>query len=215
MNTKSLLALSLSAITAFAFAEDSEEPSAAPVTESAPAKPAKPEKVKKPSVTLKLSQYPLISKSDDSNKHNNNMNRGMFQSRSKTSTYQMKWDCSVRVRERVPEGLKLEVYYIGQNAENKWVQIGETKTVNLSLDDKGTWSGELLSPETTWIETKQQRNRNFNNNGGQETPEKQGERIKGCVARVVGEGVVWKSYASDSRWAKAAKKDSFSVQDIK
>lgn len=215
MNIKSLLSLSLSVLTTIAFAEDDDSPTPAPAAETVPAKPAKPVKIKKPSVTLKLSQYPLISKSDDSNKRNN-MNHGFNHSSSKTSSYQMKWDCSVRVRERVPEGLKLEVYYIGQDFENKWVQIGETKIIDLALNDKGTWEGELLSPETKWTETKQQRNRNFNNNDNNErTPEKQGERIKGCVARVVGEGVVWKSYASDSRWAKAAKKDTFSIQDVK
>lgn len=213
MNVKSLLTLSLSVLSAFAFAEDDTAPSSAPAAEASPAKPAKPEKIKKPSVTLKLSQYPLISKKDDSNSHNNN-NRSWNQSRSKTSSFQMKWDCSVRVRERVPEGLTLEVYYIGQNAENKWVQIGETKTQALTLNDKGTWTGELLSPETTWIENSPQRNRNSNNNNDN-TPEKQGERIKGCIVRVVGEGVVWKSYASDTRWSKAAKKSTFSVQDIK
>lgn len=201
-------ALCLSALVTFA-----DEPAAEAPTTDAPAAPAKVEKIKTPSVSLSLKAFPLISKSSDSNKIRTQNSFSPFNSQTKTQTLQMKWNCSVRVRERVPEGFKLEVFYIGQDAMNKWVQIGETSVLPLTLDDKGVWNGELLSPETQWTERKKNKNARFNNSSN-DLPEKEGERIKGCIVRAIGEDKIWKTFTSDPRWAKAAKKADFVIGDL-
>lgn len=204
MNVKIITCTLLALFFTVAFADD-ETP--APAAATAPAKPEKPVKVKKPSVTINVNQYPLLAKKPSASKHG--VTSYSLYHTTTSTTYQMKWDCSVRVRERVPEGLTLEVYYIGQDPANKWVQIGETKTQALTLNDKGIWTGELLSPETHWTETK-----HYGNNNGDKTPEKQGERIKGCIVRVLGEGKIWKTFTSDPRWAKVAKKDTFTIDEL-
>lgn len=206
------LLVSALCLTAFVALADEETPAEAPAAEAAPVAPAKVEKPKTPSVSLSLKAYPLISKQP--NDKSNTSNRGLFSTQTKTQTMQMKWDCTVRIRERVPENLELEVYYIGQNGENKWVQIGETKKDALTLNDKGVWTGELLSPETKWTERKKNKNMRFNNNSSDDLPEKEGERIKGCIVRVLGEGKIWKTFTSDPRWAKVAKKDTFTIDEL-
>lgn len=167
-------------------------------------------KYEKPSYSIALKQYPLISKKEDSDKNNRG---GIFATRSKTTTYQMKWDASVRVRGTRPEKLELKVFYIAQNAENKWTQVGGTAEHKVELNDKGVWTMELMSPTTTWTDTKKQKNRNPNHQG-ENTPERQGERIKGCVAQLIADGKIVKSYSSDPRWKKVAEKEDFNASDL-
>lgn len=166
-------------------------------------------KYEKPSYAITMKQFPLITKKDGGTKVSTG-GLGGFSSRGKTMSQQMKWTSSVRVRGTRPEKLEMEVYYIGQNANNEWVQIGSTQTETVALDDKGVWSTELLSPTTTWTESKKQKNRDLSSQS--EIPEKQGERIKGCVVRLMADGNLVKSYSSDPRWKKVSEKESFDVQ---
>lgn len=198
---KPLFAL-LAALGLVAFADE-------PETTDKPAEAPAP-KYEKPSYSIAMKPYPLISKKEDGEKNNRG---GIFAARSKTTSYQMKWDASVRVRGTRPEKLAFKVFYIAQNAENKLTQIGETAEHAVELDNKGVWTKELLSPTTTWTETKKSKNRNPNQ-PAENTPEKQGERIKGCVAQLIADGKIVKSYASDPRWKKAAEKEDFSAGDL-
>lgn len=203
---KPLFAL-FAALGLVAFAEDtetSETPAETPAEAPAP-------KYEKPSYSIALKQYPLLASRNDTD---NDSQRS--RSSSKTTSYQMKWDASVRVRGTRPEKLELKVFYIAQNAENKLIQVGGTAEHQVELDDKGVWTKELLSPTTTWIETKKQKSRSGfeRRENTSNTPEKQGERMKGCVAQLLADGEIVKSFATDPRWRKAAAKADFSASDL-
>lgn len=201
---KTLFAV-LTVVGCFVFADEQEKTNALQETEKPTVKTVKP------SYSIAMKQYPLISKKEGG-VNTRNIN-GFMSTSTKTTTYQMKWDASVRVRGTCPEDLELLVYYIAQDAENSWVQVGETVKHKISPDDKGTWKTELLSPTTTWIERKKEKNIRFQTNNDT-TPEKQGERIKGCVAQLKAEGKIVKSFSSDPRWKKSAEVDNFNVDEL-
>lgn len=178
-----------------------------PAADSAAAPAAKYEK---PTYSISMKQYPLISKKDDSSKNNGGR---MWGPQTKTTTYQMKWGASVRVRGTRPDEIEAKVFYIGQNADNEWIQIGEVQKETVSLDDKGVWNNDLLSPTTTWKETKKQKNRGMARQNDN-TPEKEGERIKGCIVQLFADGKLVKSFASDPRWKRIAEKEGFSIDEL-
>lgn len=204
---KKIFALILVAVVGNVMFADESENDAAPQEAEKPAV-----KVLKPSYSISMKQYPLISKKEG-NDNARNLNGFNSLSGSKTTTYQMKWYAAVRVRGNAPDDLVLSVYYIAQNAENAWVQVGDTVEHKITLDDKGTWKQELLSPVTTWKEHKKQKNVRFQTNNDT-TPEKQGERIKGCIAQLKAGGEIVKSFSSDPRWKKAAESENFSIEEI-
>lgn len=61
--------------------------------------------------------------------------------------------------------------------------------------------------------TTQNGGRNSRGGGGTKS-ETTGERVTGCVIQVFAGGQLMKSWASDSRWAKAAKNPSFAIELI-
>lgn len=203
-NTPLILLSAFLAIPALA-----DEPAAdAPATP-----PAAAGKYEKPSYSISLKQFPLIAKKDNSANGAVAGGRAIRALQSKKTSYQMKWASSVRVRGTRPDQLEMEVYYIGQNADNEWIQIGETQKETVTLDNKGVWNMELLSPVTEWTETKQQKPRG-NTAQTADTPEKQGERIKGCIIHLLADGKLVKSHATDPRWKKASEKETFDIADI-
>lgn len=135
-------------------------------------------------------------------------------SSNKTVVRNMMWLAEVRYRgDDVPEKLELEVFYIGYRNNDMKPQILEDEKLAVKLDDKGKLSQELESPTTRLTRT-----RTVSSHGGggfrSVRSRTSGERMAGCVVRLLGDGKLLRAVATDSRWQKASEAEKFSQEEL-
>ena len=127
----------------------------------------------------------------------------------------LKWKARVSFSGATPEKPTLKVWYVGYSGDGgQMVSVGSAAHP-LELNEKGVAVLELTSPTTTLTKKKTIRNGRNNRNGGNSVKKTvTGERVTGCVIQVFAGDELMKSWVSDSRWAKAAKEQSFSLDLI-
>ena len=166
-------------------------------------------------LTCSLSVSPL--KADSSVKKSDGGNKGRGSSTS-TTTFErnLKYKAVASFHGPAPEKPVMKVWYVGMGDGGKeMIEVGKAEHP-LELDEKGRATVELVSPTTKMTKVKkttQSGGRNSRGGGGTKS-ETTGERVTGCVIQVFAGGQLMKSWASDSRWAKAAKDPSFAIELI-
>ena len=140
-------------------------------------------------LTCSLSVSPL--KADSSVKKSDGGNKGRGSSTS-TTTFErnLKYKAVASFHGPAPEKPVMKVWYVGMG-DGEMIEVGKAEHP-LELDEKGRATVELVSPTTKTT----------------------GERVTGCVIQVFAGTELMKSWASDSRWAKAAKNPSFAIELI-
>ena len=167
-------------------------------------------------LTCSLSVSPL--KADSSMKKSGGGSKGRGSS-SSTTTFErnLKYKAVASFHGPAPEKPVMKVWYVGMGDGGKeMIEVGKAEHP-LELDEKGHATVELVSPTTkmTKVKTKTQSGgRNSRGGGGTTKSTTTGERVTGCVIQVFAGNQLMKSWASDSRWAKAAKDPSFSIELI-
>lgn len=164
-------------------------------------------------LTCSLSVSPL--KSDSSVKKSGGGNKGRGSS-STTTTFErnLKYKAVASFHGPAPEKPVLKVWYVGMG-DGEMIEVGKAEHP-LELNEKGRATVELVSPTTKMTKVKkttQNGGRNSRGGGGTKS-ETTGERVTGCVIQVFAGTELMKSWASDSRWAKAAKNPSFAIELI-
>lgn len=122
---------------------------------------------------------------------------------------------------QTPEKPVLKVWYIGTGDGGKeMIEIGKAEHP-LELDEKRRAQLELASPMAKLVKTKTTKTsggggRRGRRGGGSVSTKSEttGDRVTGCVIQVFAGDQLMKSWASDSRWAKAARDPSFSLELI-
>ena len=167
-------------------------------------------------LTCSLSVSPL--KADSSVKKSGGGNKGRGSS-STTTTFErnLKYKAVASFHGPAPEKPVMKVWYVGMGDGGKeMIEVGKAEHP-LELDEKGRATVELVSPTTKMTKVKKTTwsgGRNSRGGGGTTKSETTGERVTGCVIQVFAGDQLMKSWASDSRWAKAAKDPSFSIELI-
>ena len=166
-------------------------------------------------LTCSLSVSPL--KADSAVKKSDGGSKGRGSS-SSTTTFErnLKYKAVASFHGPAPEKPVMKVWYVGMgNGGKDMIEVGKAEHP-LELDEKGRATVELVSPTTKMTKKKtttQSGGRNSRGGGGTKS-ETTGERVTGCVIQVFAGGQLMKSWASDSRWAKAAKDPSFAIELI-
>ena len=167
-------------------------------------------------LTCSLSVSPL--KADSSVKKSGGGNKGRGSS-SSTTTFErnLKYKAVAGFHGPAPEKPVMKVWYVGMGDGGKeMIEVGKAEHP-LELDEKGRATVELVSPMTKMTKVKtttQSGGRNSRGGGGTTKSTTTGERVTGCVIQVFAGDQLMKSWVSDSRWAKAAKDPSFSIELI-
>lgn len=148
----------------------------------------------------------------------------------KTTKTTQTWPVSISFTGKsIPtEGIKLECTYLGMTKGRHEI-LGQ-KTVEIKLDEKGCYKGEVTSPEAVMTKTKTTTTsgggngrrgghggRGGNNRGNRSSSTKSetsGTRIVGCVLQLTVNGEIVKGYASSSEWSRLAKKKSITESDL-
>ena len=162
-----------------------------------------------------LSVSPM--KADSAVKKSGGGNRGRG-SGSSTTTFErnLKYKAVASFRGPAPDKPVLKVWYVGVGDGGKeMIEVGKDEHP-LELNEKGRATLELVSPTTKMTKTKtttQSGGRNSGGGGGTKSTTT-GERVTGCVIQVFAGGELMKSWVSDSRWAKAARDPSFTIEKI-
>lgn len=122
---------------------------------------------------------------------------------------------------QTPEKPVLKVWYIGTGDGGKeMIEVGKAEHP-LELDEKRRAQIELASPMAKLVKTKTTTRsggggRRGRRGGGSVSTKSEttGDRVTGCVIQVFAGDQLMKSWVSDSRWAKAARNPSFSLELI-
>ena len=140
-------------------------------------------------------------------------------SSSSTTTFErnLKYKAVASFHGPAPEKPVLKVWYVGMGDGGKqMIELGKAEHP-LEPDEKGRATVELVSPTTKMTKVKtttRSTGRNSRGGGGSTKSTTTGERVTGCVIQVFAGGELMKSWVSDSRWSKAARDPSFSIELI-
>lgn len=167
-----------------------------------------------PKYSCSLSVSPRPGESSVSGKRNNGllMSSALSNTGSKTYKRSLRWLVQVRVRGDRPEKAHLKVFHLAYDNANN-LKLLKDELHAIELDSNNRAEVDVVSPTTRYTKT---RTRSTRSSGGFSSTRTvtRGERIAGCVVQFFVDGKLVKSWSSDPRWEKAARKEGFSVGEL-
>ena len=111
--------------------------------------------------------------------------------------------------------VKLKCYFVG-TTDGKKAMLGD-KMIPGTLDERGMFKTIVTSPTEKLVRTKTvttTRGRRRRGGSSSVQSETKGSRVTGCIIQLMVKDSVEKSFASNPKWSKAAKKSPLSEDEI-
>ena len=156
------------------------------------------------------------SESEGSKKSGGRRTRTSVQT--KTTSRSLSWPVTVSFTGKsLPEAgsVKLKCYFIG-TTDGRTTILGD-KTIAVTLNENGAFKTVVTSPTEKLVRTKTiKTTRRRRHRGGSTSvqSETKGSRVTGCIIQLMVKDSVEKSFASNPKWAKAAKTSPLSEAEI-